>query len=65
MSQPTMEYMLHIECSCGFLKYGNVKDDPSCVLESATGELRNLVNKHLDECRKPGTYLAYITPLFY
>jgi hypothetical protein len=59
-----MEYMLHIECSCGFLEYGNVKDDPSCVRDTATNELRNLTQKHLNMCRQPGTYLSYLRPLY-
>jgi hypothetical protein len=62
MNEPVMQYTLHIECSCGFLKYGTVKDDPSCVRDTAASELRDMVYKHLNNCRNPGTHLAYITP---
>ena len=61
--EPINGYILHVECNCGFLKYGTVRDDPSCVSETANGELNEWVTKHLIRCRRPATYLAYMTPI--
>ena len=36
---PTMEYWINYECSCGFERYGAIMDDPSCVKDTAKGEL--------------------------
>jgi hypothetical protein len=36
---PTMEYWIFYECSCGFEKYGCIVDDPSCVKDTAKSEL--------------------------
>ena len=50
---PTMEYWINYECSCGFERYGAIMDDPSCVKDTAKSQLSEWrINHHTTgKCR--------------
>jgi hypothetical protein len=57
--------IISFKCNCGFKRFGVVMDDPSCVLDTAEGALKEQIKEHLAH-NKPGcwTYDAIISPGF-
>ena len=56
--------IIHFECNCGYKRFGTVRDDPSCVMETANGLLLTRIKEHINNGRTwCWTYDAYLDPL--
>jgi hypothetical protein len=50
----------NLKCNCGYTHWGLIRDDPSCVIETANEYLKYLLNEHIKQSKiresNPGCY---------
>ena len=63
MENDNQQVIYNLKCNCGYTHFGLVRDDPSCVIDTANGYLNHLIKKHLEQSI-PGcySYEAYVSP---
>lgn len=56
--------IISFKCNCGFKRFGTVRDDPSCVIDTANSVLLQQIKEHLNKgIEWCWTYDAYIDPM--